>query len=275
MAAPPRNRALAIVITLVLAVVVGVAGAVVYRTLTHEGSQCTVGGYHLDTSQTAIAATMVGAVTSYRPVLPDRAATLALAAALQESKLQNHGPGQGDRDSVGVLQQRPSQGWGNGDPSNLQDVFKATTEFLQHLVKVDGWQSMPLADAVQKVQISADGSQYAKHEKKATALAQALLGLVPKAVTCHFSKPTQVAAANIVATRLAAQVPVHTPTTSGLVITVPGARWQTVGWFVAYADRLGIDQVSYAAHTWTRAHGWKDSAAPTTQVTATMADLSH
>src|SRR5262249_37625942 len=162
--------------------------------------------------------------------------TLALAAALQESKLRNLAPGAGDRDSVGVLQQRPSQGWGNGDVNNLQDVFKATTEFLQHLVKIDGWQTMPLADAVQTVQVSADGSKYAQHEKKASALAQALLGRVPKAVTCHFGKPTQVAAAHTVATRLAAELPVRKPAISGPVITVPGARWQTVAWLVAYAD---------------------------------------
>src|SRR5438445_11164855 len=136
MATRARSRALSIVVTLVLAVGIGFGAAIGYRVITHEGNSCTVGGYHLDTSQAAIAATMVGAVTSFHPTLTDRAATLALAAALQESKLRNLAPGAGDRDSVGVLQQRPSQGWGNGDANTLQDVFEATTEFLQHLVKI-------------------------------------------------------------------------------------------------------------------------------------------
>src|SRR4051794_31303253 len=64
---------------------------------------CTVGDYDLDPDQAAVASTMVGAVTRYRVRLPDRAAVLVLAAALQESKLTNLAPGEGDRDSVGVL----------------------------------------------------------------------------------------------------------------------------------------------------------------------------
>src|SRR4051794_9979850 len=83
---------------------------------------CTVGSYDLDPDQAAVASTMVGAVTRYRVPLPDRAAVLVLAAAMQESKLTNLAPGDGDRDSVGVLQQRPSQGWGDGNPAKLSDV---------------------------------------------------------------------------------------------------------------------------------------------------------
>lgn len=235
---------------------------------------CKLGGYELDTDQTWVAASMVAAVTSYSPKLPDRAAVLALAAALQESKLRNLAPGEGDRDSVGVLQQRPSQGWGNGDPAQLQDVWSATTEFLDHLVKVDGWQTMPLADAVQKVQISADGSAYAKHESEATALAPALLGRTPEGVTCTFDKPSKVAPARTVASRVKRELSVRSPTVNGTAITVPRAGWQTVAWFVANGDRLGIDRVSYDHHTWTRAHGWKDdNAATSTEVVAAMAVL--
>src|SRR3954452_19277537 len=122
---------------------------------------CMIGSYDLDPDQAAVASTMIGAVTKYRVTLPERAAVLALAAGLQESKLRNLAPGDGDRDSVGVLQQRPSQGWGGGDPAKLNDVGEATTEFLDKLVRIHRWQRLPLSEAVQQVQISADGSLYA------------------------------------------------------------------------------------------------------------------
>ena len=268
-----RRRVLVAAIVLV---VLGIGTAVIYGVWNKASSKfaeedCTVGGYTIDTSQAAVAATMVGAVTSYSPALPDRAAVLVLAAGLQESKLRNLAPGEGDRDSVGVLQQRPSQGWGGGDPAKLQNVFYATTQFLKHLVKVDGWAQLPLADAVQAVQISADGSAYAPHEPEATALATALLGRQPSGITCTFPKPTVIATSTDVATRVAADLPINRPTAAGTSITVRGAHWQTASWFVAYADRLGIDSVSYAGKTWTRAKGWKTSTAPATQVTATMA----
>src|SRR3954452_14804473 len=153
---------------------------------------CTIGNYEVDTDQAAVASTMVGAVTKYRVRLPERATVLALAAALQESKLRNLAPGAGDRDSVGVLQQRPSQGWGGGDAAKLSDVTEATREFLAALVKVPKWRTLPLADAIQAVQISADGSAYAQHEAEASALAAALQGRSIAAISCTFDKPTKV-----------------------------------------------------------------------------------
>src|SRR3954465_14864432 len=159
-------------------------------------SNCTVGSYDLGTDQAAVASTMVGAVTKYRVNLPERAAVLVLAAGLQESKLTNLTPGEGDRDSVGVLQQRPSQDWGkvSGGPNatadrerRLNDVSFATTAFLDKLVEIPRWRRLSVADAVQRVQISADGSLYAQHEPEAIALTRALLGRVPAGVSCEFA----------------------------------------------------------------------------------------
>ncbi|MDT7574747.1 MAG: hypothetical protein QOH17_1080 [Pseudonocardiales bacterium] len=234
---------------------------------------CTVGAYELDLDQAVVTAEMVGAVSKYRPALPEHAAVLVLAAGLQESKLRNLQPGEGDRDSVGVLQQRPSQGWGGGDAAKLNDVGEATKEFLDALVKVTGWQTKPLADAIQAVQVSADGSAYAQHEDEATALADAFQGHKPAAVTCEFGKPTVVASAAKVAAQVSAQLPVGTPTTSGGTISVPGAAWQTVAWFVANADRLGIDRVAYLDRVWSRADGWRAGQPNAPTVTATMAVL--
>jgi hypothetical protein len=235
---------------------------------------CTIGGYELDTEQAAVASTMVGAVTKYRIALPERATVLVLAAGLQESKLMNLPPGDGDRDSVGVLQQRPSQGWGGGDAATLTDVGEATKEFLDALIKIPHWRTEPLADAVQAVQISADGSAYAQHELEAQALADALQGIRPAAITCTFAVPTKVASTAIVAEQAGYQLGIDTPRAVGArTVRVPGAHWQTVAWFIANADRLGIERVAYSGRIWTRADGWTKGRASRHAVVATMYDL--
>ena len=87
---------------------------------------CTVGTYDLDPDQAAVA--VDDGRHGDKLQLPQRAAVLVLAAGLQESKLTNLAPGDGDRDSVGVLQQRPSQGWGN--VSGATDTIAARTARL-------------------------------------------------------------------------------------------------------------------------------------------------
>lgn len=269
MAARTRTKAIYAAVLVVLAVVAAIVIRAVWNTaksaLTYE--HCTVGAYDIDPDQAAVASTMVGVVT--RRALPERAAVLALAAALQESKLRNLPPNAGDRDSVGVLQQRPSQGWGT--PAQLNDVHYATGAFLDALVKIDSWQTLDLATAVQDVQFSADGSAYAQHEDEAQKLADALTGRPPAAITCQFNKPTKVAPVTTVASAVRTDLPVNRPSTSGLVVSVPGASWQTAAWFVANSYRLGIDAVGYDGKQWTRAKGWRTATATATAVTATMA----
>ena len=235
---------------------------------------CTVQGYDIDPDQASVAATMIGSVTKFRIALPFRASVLVLMAGLQESKLRNLAPGDGDRDSVGVLQQRPSQGWGGGKAATLTNVGEATREFLEALVQVRNWQTMAPADAIQAVQISADGSAYAQHQSEATTLASALQGTKPAAISCSFDKPTQVAAPATVAQRARTELGITTPAASGRTVRVPGAHWQTAAWFVANADRLGIEEVDYAAHTWTRSNGWHASKASAAAVVATMYQLT-
>ncbi len=248
------------------------AHAIFSTTRSHFVAQtCTVGTYDLDTDQASVAATMVGAVTKYRTRLPERASVLVLAAALQESHLTNLAPGDGDRDSVGVLQQRPSQGWGHGQAAPLEDVGEATREFLNALVKVPGWQTAPLSEAVQAVQISADGSAYAQHEPQAQALADAFQGLRAQGVTCSYPTPSKVAPATTVAAQARAQLGISTPRAVGHRVEVPGAGWQTVAWFVANGNRLGIAQVDYAGRRWTPADGWRtQSGVSAAAVVATM-----
>jgi len=268
MSSRARRGLLIAAAVLVFAVVAGYGLRALWNSATsHFGTDgCTVGRYDLDTSQAAVASTMAGVVT--RRGLPERAAVLALAAALQESKLRNLASGEGDRDSVGVLQQRPSQGWGK--PGQLADVRFATGAFLDALLKVPDWQHLELAVAIQDVQISADGNAYAQHEAEALALSRALIGTQPAAITCKFPKPTTVAPVRTVAAQFARDLGGRTPTTAALTVRVAGGRWQAAAWFVANADRLGIDKVAYDGKQWTRAKGWKAATASAAAVIATM-----
>ena len=112
--------------------------------------------------------------------LPARAASIALATAYQESKIVN--VEHGDRDSVGLFQQRPSQGWGSRE--EILDPVHATNAFYDALVKVDGYESMEITRAAQAVQRSAFPEAYADHEADARALASALTGNHPGAFWC-------------------------------------------------------------------------------------------
>ncbi|MGW4218424.1 C40 family peptidase [Streptomyces bacillaris] len=102
--------------------------------------------------------------------VPARGQVVALATALQESTLRNID--YGDRDSVGLFQQRPSQGWGTRQ--QILDPVYASTKFYSALKSLKNWESMPVTVAAQKVQKSAFPDAYAKHEPLATALQQAI-----------------------------------------------------------------------------------------------------
>jgi hypothetical protein len=115
--------------------------------------------------------------------LPARAASIALATAFQESKLYNIEFG--DRDSVGLFQQRPSQGWGSVD--ELMDPVFATNAFYDALAKVDGYREMEITQAAQAVQRSGYPEAYADHEQDGRALASALTGNSPRAMWCDVS----------------------------------------------------------------------------------------
>ena len=102
--------------------------------------------------------------------LPARAASIALATAYQESDLRNLDGG--DRDSAGLFQQRPSQGWGTLE--EVRDPVHATNAFYDALAKVDGYEQLEITEAAQEVQRSGFPDAYADHEADARALASAL-----------------------------------------------------------------------------------------------------
>ena len=112
--------------------------------------------------------------------MPARAASIALATAYQESELYNID--YGDRDSVGLFQQRPSQGWGS--VAQLTDPVYATNAFYDALQRVDGYDTMEITVAAQEVQRSGFPDAYADHEKDGRALASALTGNSRAALWC-------------------------------------------------------------------------------------------
>lgn len=118
--------------------------------------------------------------------VPARGQIVALATALQESGLRNLD--YGDRDSLGLFQQRPSQGWGTA--TQVRDPVQASTKFYEELLRVSGWQSMTVTQAAQAVQQSGSPDAYAKWHPLATALQQAIGTSLSKASTSDKSGST-------------------------------------------------------------------------------------
>jgi hypothetical protein len=152
-----------------------------------DPEQCTVEvgdvTVRLDTEQAENAAVI--AAVGVRRGLPARAVSIALATAFQESKLRNID--YGDRDSLGLFQQRPSQGWGSR--SQLLDPLFATNAFYDALVEVDSYQELRITEAAQQVQRSGFPEAYEEHAEGARALASALTGWSPGRFTCVVDEP--------------------------------------------------------------------------------------
>jgi hypothetical protein len=132
----------------------------------------------LTTEQSENAALIVA--LSVKRGMPARAASIALAAAYQESKIYNID--YGDRDSLGLFQQRPSQGWGN--PEQILDPVYSINAFYDALALIPGYETMRITEAAQAVQRSAFPEAYADHEADARVLASALTGQSSNAFHC-------------------------------------------------------------------------------------------
>ncbi|MEW1912237.1 hypothetical protein AB0442_27985 [Kitasatospora sp. NPDC085895] len=269
-----------------------VAGLVLYLNrdrliVPPEGCRITTaaGTGTLDLAQAANASTITAVAMSRG--LPERAVTIALATAMQESKIHNLTGG--DRDSIGLFQQRPSQGWGTAE--QIKDPVYATNKFLDGLVKVPGYARMPLTDAAQQVQKSGFPQAYAKHESNAMLVTSALTGREPAALDCvvhDLAEPVAAVASasgspsappsggprpadvgekvrrefgRMVAVSDAPKAPkdaraVLALSPQGSASTDSGAEgqkqsgWAVAQWAVAHAQELGIGAVSYDGRVW-------------------------
>ena len=268
------RRTAAVVVPLAL-----VVGGVWYG-MAHRGSkaddtlgQCTtkVNGLTVVLTDTqARNASLISAI-AVRRGMPAHAATIALAAALQESKLYNLRGG--DRDSLGLFQQRPSQGWGT--PREILDPVHATNAFYDALDRVPGYESMPVTVAAQRVQRSGYPTAYAVYEPDARALASALTGFSPAAFACHLTPAagTPAPAARRAAALRRALAPAFGPVR---VRVVEGSRleivaasgplgWSIASYLIGRAPRLGLTHVGYDGRDWTVGSdgGWKSGGSAT------------
>jgi len=218
----------------------------------------------LDVEQAENAA-LISAV-SVRRGLPARAATIGLATAFQESDIVNIE--YGDRDSLGLFQQRPSQGWGS--PREIMDPYYSTNMFYEHLENVDGYTTQPIADAAQAVQRSADGSAYAQHEYASRALASALTGYSRAAFSCVLLDDSQTSPDSSGLRRELTKAfgELDAERSAGRVrVEVGGAQasrgWAVAHWAVAYAKRYGVTEVRHDGKVWNvedSQAGWQNRA---------------
>jgi hypothetical protein len=253
-----------------LVVVLGAGGAVL-ALVTNQPPQHFVSGctfatgttttsgtptYYALTPDQAQNASIIAAVAIQKG-LPDHAVTVALATAFQESQLENLT--YGDLDSVGLFQQRPSQGWGT--PAQIENPVYAATAFYDHLLLVQGWETMPVTQAAQLVQVSASPDAYAQWAPEARSLALALTGEVPAGLTCHLDGFGG-AAPTSSTFDTAATTEIGTP---GFGVPVSAKRgWQVAAWAVAHAYNYHLTSVTFDGRLWTPSSGsW--SGAPTSR----------
>lgn len=240
------RRSGVIVITLVFVLLIGWYAL---RVLLRPGPACVITApdgstrYTLTPVQADNAATIAGVGVGMG--IPDHAVSVALATATQESGLRNL-PG-GDRDSAGLFQQRPSEGWGTH--AQVVDPVHASRAFYERLRTEPGWMELSVTRSAQLVQHSATPDAYAKWEPEARAAASALTGETSAALTCHGLK-TATSSAGLVPTAL---TELGTAKLSGHHDTARG--WAIGSWLVAHASRLGVDRVTFNGRTWTARSG--------------------
>jgi hypothetical protein len=249
-----------------------VVGGIAYGMTRHSSSddtlgQCTTQVHGLTVVLTAAQArnaSLISAI-SIRRGMPAHAATIALATALQESKLYNLRGG--DRDSLGLFQQRHSQGWGSRQ--QILDPVYATNAFYDALARVPGYTTMPVTVAAQRVQHSGYPSAYADYERDARALASALTGFSAAAFSCHLAETsgTPAPAARRAATLRRALMPAFGSTRVSVAAgshldvaaSTPERGWALASYVVSHAPALGVSRVSYAGRSWTagNSRGWQ------------------
>ncbi|WP_278236793.1 hypothetical protein [Isoptericola sp. AK164] len=212
----------------------------------------------LTTEQAENSALIVG--STIRRGLPARAATIGVATALQESRLVNID--YGDRDSLGLFQQRPSQGWGT--PEQVMDPVYSTNAFYDGLVEVEGWQDAEVTVAAQAVQRSAFPDAYAQHETRARAWASSLTGHSPGSVTCDVPPADPQASHVAVAERIDRDLGLDGRTVRGDGATTridatalryddtTRSTWAVAHWAVATAEATGAVEVRADGRVWTR-----------------------
>lgn len=278
--------------TLTLLLALALAGGAVYavttvlqrsETLVTERCTAVVGTatFELATDQAANAALITS--VAVRRGLPPRAATIALATAMQESRLRNIDYGdQAGPDSRGLFQQRPSQGWGT--EAQVMDPVYASNAFYNGLVKVPGYEAMEITEAAQTVQRSAFPRAYAQHEAMGRAFASSLTGQSSAALDCTLRTADSAGNPETVAAAMTTAFGTLPAKSQGRTVQIDAVQldsgnyaggaggWALAQWAVANAKSLSITQVELDGHTWNRDDhkGWRESEAPAGALTITV-----
>jgi hypothetical protein len=280
----PARRSGVVLFLAVLAVVAGVTVAVWRGTgplPDPPGCTATVSGRTVGLApDQAWNASLIAAI-GVRRGLPARAVSIALATAYQESKIRNLG--HGDRDSLGLFQQRPSQGWGT--PAQISDVYYSINKFYDALVKIPDYETMRITEAAQRVQRSGYPEAYDAHAEDARALASALTGYSPGGTfTCVVREPDgpgTAAAATAALNRAYGDLAIaRTGSRQDITVTVPGNQagsrlgWSVAAFLLAHAPDLNVTSVAFDGHRWRTGDasqdGWTRSNASPTKITASF-----
>jgi hypothetical protein len=262
------------VTTLIIVVVLcGVGGYLLrkqfetHSTVDAVSGRCSAADVRLDAEQMANAAT-IAAVGLRRGMVP-RAIVVALAVALQESKLRNldHQGSRNDHDSLGLFQQRPSQGWGSEE--QIMDQRYAADRFYTALLRIKGWEKMRVTEAAQRVQRSAYPEAYQKWAANAEVLASAFAGQAQAVVTCTADEPPGEPTVDAVERQLTRDFARKTPkmAKNGQFLRVPTedptTAWQFAHWLVAHSPSLGITTVTVGGQRWSPGNNpWQPASPP-------------
>jgi hypothetical protein len=280
----PTRRSSVVFFLAILGVVAGVVFWVTRSTSSlPELPGCTaeVAGrsVYLEPDQAANA-TLIAAIGTQRG-LPARAVSIALAAAYQESKIRNLP--YGDRDSLGLFQQRPSQGWGT--VAQISNEYYSINRFYETLEKVDGYRTMRITEAAQRVQRSGYPEAYEPHAPDARALASSLTGYSPGGTfTCVVGEPKghgTASQAEALLTRAYGDLDLaRTGSRQDFTVTVPaGTDGERLGWSVAayvlgHAGPLKVGAVSFDGLSWRAGKdsekGWSKSPASAAKITVVL-----
>ena len=278
-----RFRSLVFLVVLVVVVGVGIAFWRGSGPLPDpEGCTAQLGAQRVDLStEQAENATLIAAI-GVRRGLPARAVSIALATAYQESKIRNltHG----DRDSLGLFQQRPSQGWGT--TTQVRDPYYAINAFYDALEKIADYKTMRITEAAQRVQRSGFPEAYEAHAPDARALASVLTGYSPGGLfTCVVHEPSHRGTAARVTTELErayGNLDVTRGSRQDVVVTVSrdeaGRRlgWSVAQFLVGHGVQLRQQSVAHDGLTWKTGRasegGWQSAgdAAGVTKVRISM-----
>lgn len=269
----PRWIARVLILSLVALLGLGAwfGGRNLFHSVLGPRCQATASGNSVDFDPEQLSNAATITAIALRRGLPARAATIALATAIQESKLRNIR--YGDRDSVGLFQQRPSQGWGTVE--EILDPEYTTNKFYDALVKVENWENDTITVVAQKVQRSAYPEAYADHEQEGRILASALAGHSPRGVACRLDDPEGEADVALVNRLLDNEYDLTSTAGEGtLTVKAPSDQiaWSIASWSAAKAVDTGITGVTIGDRQWTRS---RDSDAWTWQPADNPAPARH